>query len=99
MNVVLCDAVPPAVLVEGDHLLPRHGVGDALYAVRAALCGYVMVRRRQIGLGAPQVASRKPQALKCLGRGDLVHQVTIDVQQTFAVRTGPGIVIGPDLVV
>ena len=99
VDVELGDAMPPAVVVERDNLLPRHGVGDSLYAGYAAFRRYVVVRGGQVGLCAPQFAAGKAQAFKCLGRGDLVHKVTVDVEQTLPVRTGTGVVIGPDFVV
>jgi len=72
----------PAVVVQGLHLQARHRIGDAGGSVHGR---YVVVRHRQVGICPPGQAPGKPQAIEGLGRGNLVQQVAIDIDERRAV--------------
>ena len=95
----LGDAVPAAVLIQGDHLRLGDGIRNAGDAGGAVVRGHVVVRRGQVGLAPPQGATGQVQAGKCLGRGDLMQQMSIDVEQPLPIGPLTQIVVRPNFVV
>jgi hypothetical protein len=81
-----------AVLLERLDLHAREVVADLRGGVRAVRRD-VVVGRRERPIRPPHAAARQAQALECLRRGDLVHQVKVDVEQP-----GADLVLVPDLV-
>ncbi len=93
------DAVLGAVLPQSGDLRGRQrvrdrpGPGDV-----QADGGNVMVHRGDRQVGPPYLAAGQVKALERLGRGDLVHQVQVNVEERWlAVRAGHDVAV-PDLV-
>ena len=70
----------------------RELVADLLRG-RGAVCRDVVVRRGESAVGAAHRPAREPQRLERLRRGDLVHEVEVDVEQRVGDLVGL-----PDLV-
>jgi hypothetical protein len=89
------DAELVAVGPQDLHLPGRDGVGDRLVEPGG---GDVVVHGGDGEVGPADRAARQAQTLEGLGRGDLVHEVEVDVEQVgLAVRTGADDVAVPDL--
>jgi hypothetical protein len=73
---VEADAELLRVRAQGVELRLRHRIRD-----RPGQGRDVVVHRRDRQLGAPHRSAREPQPLECLGGGDLVHEVQVDVEQ------------------
>ena len=91
--------VPTAVVVKNHHLLPGHRVGDAVNARSPVVRRHIVVRRGQIGLFAPKFPACLRQAREGLGRGDLMQQLQVDVEQALPILPLADQVIRPNFVV
>ena len=77
------DAFAPAVLRQHLHLLPRQLVRGPGAPSR----GDVVVHGRHAQIGPADAPPRQAQALESLRRGDLVHEVQVDIKEVgFAGR-------------
>ncbi len=79
------DAEGVAVAVQGLHLQLSHRIGDAGDTTAAVGGGHVVVRRGQIGRAPPWAAPGLAQALEGLGRGHLVDQMPVYINEATAV--------------
>ena len=85
-----------AVLLEGFELALRDGV---THRDRQRLGGHVVVGRGERAVGATNAAVIDAQAVEGLGRGDLVDEVQVDVDEGgFARRRGDEVLV-PNLFV
>jgi hypothetical protein len=82
VHVELLDAVAGAVLVQGINLEPRYRVRDAVGAIGG---GHVVIGHRDVGVAPPGLPAGERQTFEGLGRGDLVHEMPIDVDQAVAI--------------
>ena len=85
LDLELQDAELVAVLIQGFHLNPRYRVNNAFNAPGTVGGGYVVIRRRQVGVQPPGLTSGQTKALEGLRRGDFVQQMPVDVNQRGAV--------------
>ena len=67
-----------AVVAQPGHLLGGHRVGDRLVDADGR---YVVVHCRQREIGPAYLSARQVESLERLRRGDLVHQVQVDIQE------------------
>ena len=87
------------VLVERDDLFFADRIGQAVVAFFPAVGGRVVIGRGDHGAHAPDLAAGFAQALVGLWAGDLVCEVTVDVQDRCAIFFGVHDVLVPKLVV
>src|SRR5205814_10146397 len=81
-----------AVALERLHLHAAQVVGN-LGGHGGAVGGNVVVGGGEGAVRAAHLAPREPEAIKCLRRSDLVHEMKVDVEQTGRYLVGL-----PDLV-
>jgi hypothetical protein len=94
-DAVAGDAELGAVGPQHVHLAGGDRVGDGLVEPGG---GDVVVHRGHGEVGPADGAAGEAQPVERLGRGDLVHEVEVDVQQVgLAVRRGADDVAVPDL--
>ena len=86
------DAELRAVGAERFELLPRHLVLDAARQSRDGV-----IHRRHGALGPADATTGEPKPLEGLGRGDLVHEVEVDVEKGDAVLVHVDDVVVPHL--
>jgi hypothetical protein len=98
-DVEFGDAVALAIAVQGDHLLQRYRIVDALEPQFPALRGHVMVRRGQVGGHPPRQPAGQFQAFERLGRRHLMKKLLVDVEHGLPVVALADHVSVPDLVV
>jgi hypothetical protein len=91
---VLDDAELGSVGPQRVDLLAGDRIGDRLVDVRG---GDVVVLGRQGEVGSTHGASGEAEPVEGLRRGDLVHQVQVDVEQVRLTLCGPHDVAVPDL--
>jgi hypothetical protein len=91
---VAADAEVLAVLLEHADLRGRDGVGE--WAVEPGGRD-VVVHRRDGEVGAADPPAGEPQPVERLRRGDLVHEVQIDVEKVGFANRGPDDVAIPHL--
>ena len=87
------------VRVQSSHLLFADGVGNAVVTQLPAGGGRVVVCRSNDGADPPNFASRLANALKRLGAGDFMYQMSIYIEDGGAVFFGVDNVFVPNLVV
>ena len=80
-NAEQLNAQTLAIALQGIELFARYGIGD----VMDILGRYVVISHREGSSDPPRLAPRQPQTLKRLGRGHLVGQMAIHVNQTRAI--------------
>ena len=98
-HLELANAKATAIVVQRKHLRAGDLVLDARDAGGAVGGGQVVVWRREVGVKPPRHPPGQLQSLECLGRGDLVQEMPVDVEQRHAVvALGNGVSI-PNLVV
>ena len=76
-------------------------LGTAFFIRNALVTAFgrnVMVRNRQRLAGAADRAARIPQPFECLGAGDFVNHVAIDIEQAGAILLNVDNMRVPDLV-
>ena len=87
------DAEGVAVGLQRFHL----GPGDGVFNVQPVFGGGdIMIHGGEGQLRTADRATGKPHAFECLGAGDFVHQMAIDIQQCRAVRQLTDDMWGPD---
>src|SRR5690606_18538132 len=76
-----------AVFVERLYLDTRGVIGDTgdTGSALGDIGGHVVIGRGHIRVDAPGLASRHPQSLESLRRGDFMQQLAIDINQCRAV--------------
>src|SRR3569623_1351647 len=82
VHLVFGDAELVAVAVERFDLHARSRIGDAPRAIGGR---HVVIRRREIRAAPPDIALGKAQAVEGLGRGHLVHQLAVYIDEATAV--------------
>jgi len=87
------------VAVEGGDLFFADGVGDTVVAQLPTGCGGIVIGGGHDGADTPHLAAGLTQALKGLGAGHFVNQMTVDVQDGSAVFFGVDDVFVPNFVV
>ena len=92
-------AVLGNVFVQRCDLFFADWIVNTVIATFPACGGRVVVRSGNDGADAPQRSLRLAQTFKCLGAGDFVHQVPVNVKNGSAVFFGADDVFVPDLVV
>ena len=96
MHAEFGDAEIDTVAVQGLDLQARYRITDARAAIGG---GYIVVGHGEYRTGAPGLAAGHAQSLERLWRGDLVHQVAVDVDQRRAISILADAVCIPELVV
>ena len=81
-NVEVGQTILAGVVTQRLDLQTGHRIGDAFLTAGG---GHVVVHHRQVGIQAPRRAVCLLQALEGLRTGDLMQQVTVDVQQAAAI--------------
>ena len=90
----LGDVERRGVLAQHLDLTAGDGIGDGLVG---GLGGDVVVLGGHGQLGTAHAPSGEAKAIEGLGRGDLVHEVQVDVEQLWTVAAGHHLVGVPDL--
>jgi hypothetical protein len=92
----LGDTELDAVAAQGLHLEARDGIDDALVAIRG---GDIVIGHRQIGRNPPGLAPGQAQPGEGLGRGDLMDQLAVDVEERRAILVVADEVLVPQFVI
>ena len=61
-------------------------------------CWYVMIHSSQCVFWSPSLSACSPKSFKCLGAGNFVNQVTINVQQRRSIGLFVDYMIVPDFI-
>ena len=96
IHLELHDAVLVAVRIQGIDLELGNGIADTAVAIGGR---HIVVGDREVRIDTPGLAIRRLQPVEGLGRGHLVEQMAIDVEDGGAIVVSAHLVGTPELIV